>query len=217
MAAPSFCDAVLNALGRDSYPADCGGASCPQRCLFPDESGGCPASAVAMAQKTDLVRRSSGRAREVFMAQLDDAGAQLWEQYKIDEPSVSWEDICERCRLPDGRKRSRQDLAMLGYDYKSRPLFFARLKESGDSAAEELSWLSSLENRPAGESTLAEAVDAYVPLYADRFLPPVLAFFLAVVFLLLLVVALVVAMVRLSRPDRLIVVRPPPARGPFGV
>ena len=221
MAAPTFCDAVLNALGRDSYPADCATADCPQRCAFPDASGNCPPSAVTIAQKTDLLRRSDGPAREVVLAQLADAGAELWQQYRVNASSVTWEDIADQCRLPSGHKRSRDDLASLGYNYRSRPLFFRRenvstTTDSGSGAAATTvssgahAWLDQLENYPvnADGKTIAAAIDPLVPLIADRLLPPVLTFIIAALFILILVVILVVAMRRLSQPDREIVVLP---------
>jgi len=226
MATPSFCDAVLNVLGRETYPADCGTVNCPQRCVFPDAAGNCPPSAVVIAQKTDLLRRSSGRAREVVLTQLADAGSELWAQYRVNAASVTWEDITERCRLPSGAKRSRDDLASLGYDFRGRPYFFSRPSitssagfaggsagfagDSADSADSAHPWIDKLENYPVDSegTTVAAAIDPFVPLVADRLLPPVLAFVVAAFFVLVIVIVLAVAMRRLSQPDREIIVRP---------
>lgn len=205
MASYGFCDAVLNALGRDSYPADCGTANCPQRCARPDASGNCPPSAAIMAQKTDLLRGADSATRGALLAQLEAASSDLWTQYGINASAVSWEDIAEQCRDPSGHKRSRQFLASLGYNARARPLLFSR-----GSGGDEHAWLGKLEGaRVGGEfgDSFAEFVDPFVPLVADRLLPPVLSFIIGALFILILVVVLVLAMRRLSQPDRVVIVR----------
>jgi hypothetical protein len=182
---------------------------------------------VVIAQKTDLLRRSSGRAHEVILTQLADAGSELWAQYRVNAASVTWEDIAERCRLPSGAKRSRDDLASLGYDFRERPYFFSRPSfassagfagAAGAASAPDPAgpadsahpWIDKLENYPVDSegTTVAAAIDPFVPLVADRLLPPVLAFVVAAFFVLVIVIVLVVAMRRLSQPDREIIVRP---------
>lgn len=191
MATP-FCDAVFNAL--DSYPADCAGGDCPQRCAFPDASGKCPAPAARMAQINDALRRETDPAvRAVYYRQLAEFSAELWNQYGIDSSSVSWENIAARCRDSNGRRRARKSLAQVGYDWRARPVMFARAPDAE-------SWLDKLEQLNVGSQPLLDVVDPYVPIYADRVLPPVLAFVAGALFLVFVFVMLFFSVRRLARP-----------------
>lgn len=193
MAQPSFCSAVRG-----------------EQCRRPAADGSCPAPAAAMASTIDALRRASGAARNTLYYQLEGQSSELWDQYQINASATTWEEIAERCRSA-GLKPSRAALQAIGYDVRARPRFFARRSQAPDElspgSAAPNEWVTALENYQFGGQRFADAVDPWVPLAADRLLPPVLSFFAGALAVLLLVVGVLLAAVRLNRPHVEVVVR----------